>query len=79
MDAFSRHIEPKSRLIHDKEKSHRILVKELKLKGDVYDANEFLTLMMFLSTKIKVHTFYCHCIVTTIIFIPINLIIYFIS
>lgn len=53
MDAFSQHIEPKSRLIHDKEKSHRILVKELKLKGDVYDANEFLTLMMFLSTKSK--------------------------
>lgn len=39
-DAFINHIEVGSHLIHDKEKSHRIIVKELKLSDETYDANE---------------------------------------
>ena len=40
LETFQNHIEEFSHLIHDKEKSHRILVKKLNLTDDVYDANE---------------------------------------
>lgn len=39
-DAYGGHIEPESTLIHDKEKSHHVIVKNLKLKEKVYDGNE---------------------------------------
>ena len=40
LKAYENHIEEKSLLIHDKEKSHRILVKKLSLEEEVYDSNE---------------------------------------
>ena len=39
-DTFINHIKPGSHLIHDKEKSHKILIKELKLSDESYDANK---------------------------------------
>lgn len=39
-NAYGDHIEPGSTLIHDKEKSHCIIVRNLKLKEKVYDGNE---------------------------------------
>ena len=39
-EAFMNHIKPGSHLIHDKEKSHKILIKELALTDEAYDANE---------------------------------------
>jgi transposase len=39
-DAFLTKIEPGSHIYHDKEKSHRILVKKLKLIDHVFDGNE---------------------------------------
>lgn len=39
-DTFINHIKAGSHLIHDKEKSHKILIKELKLTDDSYDANK---------------------------------------
>ena len=39
-DAFINHIAPGSHLVHDKEKAHRIIVNELALTEDSYDANE---------------------------------------
>lgn len=38
--AFENHIKEGSHLIHDKEKSHTILVNKLKLESTSYDANE---------------------------------------
>lgn len=38
--AFINHIASKSHLVHDKEKSHKILIKELALPEESYDANE---------------------------------------
>lgn len=38
--AFINHIEPESHLIHDKEKSHKILVQKLNLTEEVYNAVE---------------------------------------
>lgn len=38
MDAFSHHIEPGSTLVHDMEKSHGKLVKELKLESEAYSS-----------------------------------------
>lgn len=40
IDAFINHIAPGSHLVHDKEKAHRIIVDELALTEDSYDANE---------------------------------------
>jgi transposase-like protein len=40
MEAFSRLIKPGSVLVHDKEKSHHKLVKELGLISEVYDSKE---------------------------------------
>lgn len=37
---FLNHIESGSHIIHDKEKSHKILIKELSLTDEVYDAVE---------------------------------------
>jgi len=39
-ETFKNHIEPASVLIHDKETSHRKLVKELSLKSTVYSSKE---------------------------------------
>lgn len=39
-DTFINHIKAGSHLIHDKEKSHKILIKELKLTDESYDANK---------------------------------------
>lgn len=39
-DTFINHIKAGSHLIHDKEKSHKILIKELKLTDKSYDANK---------------------------------------
>lgn len=39
-DTFINHIKPGSHLIHDKEKSHKILIKELKLSDESYDTNK---------------------------------------
>jgi len=39
MAAFGKHIKPRSTLIHDKEKSHRISVKKLNLLDQSYDAS----------------------------------------
>ena len=39
-DTYGNHIKEESLLIHDKEKSHIILVKKLKLKEEIYDSNE---------------------------------------
>lgn len=38
--AFSKHIKQNSHLIHDREKSHNILIKTLNLTEDSYNANE---------------------------------------
>lgn len=38
--AFEKHIQVKAHLIHDKEKAHKVLVKELNLTDESYDANE---------------------------------------
>jgi hypothetical protein len=40
MDAFSNRIAPGSTLVHDKEKSHQQLVRELNLTSEVYDSRE---------------------------------------
>jgi hypothetical protein len=40
MEAFSRHIRRGSILVHDREKSHHKLVKELGLISEVYDSKE---------------------------------------
>lgn len=40
METFYCHIKQGSHLIHDKEKSHRILVNKLQLIDEVYDAND---------------------------------------
>lgn len=47
-DTFINHIKAGSHLIHDKEKSHKILIKELKLTDKSYDANKLK------NTKIKI-------------------------
>lgn len=39
-DTFINHIKAGSHLIHDKEKIHKILIKELKLTDESYDANK---------------------------------------
>lgn len=39
-NAYGSHIKPGSTLIHDKEKSHSILVKNLELKEQVYNGND---------------------------------------
>ena len=39
-DTFINHIKAGSHLIHDKEKSYKILIKELKLTDESYDANK---------------------------------------
>jgi len=41
---LGRHIGPGSHLIHDKERSHKILVKKLKLSEEVYDSQEIRAL-----------------------------------
>lgn len=38
--ALKSHIEPGSHIIHDKEKSHKVLIKELNLTDEKYDSNE---------------------------------------
>ena len=38
MEAYAAHIEPGSLLVHDMEKAHRRLVKELELKEEVYNS-----------------------------------------
>lgn len=40
LNAFEKHIKPKSILIHDKEKAHKDLVKLLELESNTYDSNE---------------------------------------
>jgi len=40
IQTFSDHIQPKSHLIHDKEKSHNALIRELSLTHTSYDGNE---------------------------------------
>jgi len=40
LEAFKNHINPGSHLIHDKEKSHKILIETLHLTEDKYDAKE---------------------------------------
>jgi len=44
-ETFSRHIEPKSTLIHDKEKAHKKLVKELELKSISYASKDLKGLL----------------------------------
>lgn len=39
INAFASHIEPKSTLVHDKEKSHKMLVKKLELESEEYDSS----------------------------------------
>lgn len=38
--ALKSHIEPGSHIIHDKEKSHKVLIKELNLTDEKYDSKE---------------------------------------
>ena len=39
-EALKNHIEPGSHIIHDKEKSHKVLIKELNLTEEQYDSKE---------------------------------------
>lgn len=40
IQTFRTHIQPRSHLIHDKEKSHNVLIRELSLTYTSYDRNE---------------------------------------
>lgn len=44
LETFLKHIEPGAHLIHDIEKSHRVLVNQLQLEETAYNAIELKTL-----------------------------------
>ena len=46
-ESFSGHIQPKSTLVHDKEATHKKLVKELTLKSEEYKATDLKKLEDF--------------------------------
>lgn len=44
-DTFINHIEVESHLVHNKEKNHRILLKELNLNDEAYNAKDLKNLV----------------------------------